>query len=446
MSHAEVARAFVRVARESNAREYTSVGRSHVSHWVAGSKPSGRAPLLLCEALSRKLGRNVTLDEVGLPTGLLSSRDILGWRVDTLATLTELGRADVDAERRRVLNAAAYSLAALTLPTDRWWADMADRGHARGASGGRAVGRGDVDAVRDMVSLFSRVDQRRGGGHARTAVVQYLTSDVANFLRGHYSDDALRRDMFSAASELSYLVGWMAFDNGEHNLAQHYFNLAVKLAAEAANPAMAGHVLRAMAHQAIDLGHYRQALDLASASVEGMRYQAAAPRERALVGVVYARALAVNGTPETPLTHSSEPKTISLRQPTEMMSRKGFSFLERPASRTKPHVLSVIPVTWSARPVSFSAALERATPQHSPERTPSRLDIWGPYRPGKVRSKKPVQRGLAPSTQWMVCGLGAPVRSPPRCGLLSRPTKIGAYALFGTWRPEPRVTSQRSPD
>ncbi|WBB91766.1 Tat pathway signal protein [Verrucosispora sp. WMMC514] len=295
MSHAEVARAFVRVAQEMNAKEFSGVGRSHVSHWVAGSKPSGRAPGLLCEALSRKLGRVVTLDEIGLPAPLLSSRDMLGWRVDTLAALTELGRVDVDAERRRVLSTAAYSLAALTLPGGRWWEQMAERGQARGAAGGKMVGRGDVDAVRDMASLFSRVDQRRGGGHARLAVVQYLTSDVASFLCGRYADDALRRDMFTAASELSYLAGWMAFDNGEHNVAQHYFNVSVKLAAEAENPAMAGHVLRAMAHQAIDLGHHKHSLNLASASMDTQRYKAAAPRERSLLGVVYARALGVNG-------------------------------------------------------------------------------------------------------------------------------------------------------
>jgi hypothetical protein len=295
MSHAEVARAFVRVAQENNANEFAGVGRSHVSHWVAGSKPSGRAPTLLCEALSRKLGRVVTLAEIGLPAAPLSAKDMLGWRVDTLTTLTELGGVDVDAERRRVLSTAAYSLAALTLPSERWWTQMAGRGQARGTAGGRTVGRGDVDAVHDMVSLFSRVDQRRGGGHARTAVVQYLTSDVASFLCGRYADDVLRRDMFTAASELSYLAGWMAFDNGKHNVAQHYFNVAVKLAAEADNPAMAGHVLRAIAHQAIDLGHHKHALDLASASVHGERYRAAAPRERALLGVVYARALAVNG-------------------------------------------------------------------------------------------------------------------------------------------------------
>lgn len=94
---------------------------------------------------------------------------------------------------------------------------------------------------------------------------------------------------------MAYLTGWMAFDNAEQGTAQRYFTVAVQLAAEAGDAPMAGHVLRAMAHQALDLGHYRQALNLATASMDGDRYQASSRRERALLGVVYARALGATG-------------------------------------------------------------------------------------------------------------------------------------------------------
>ncbi len=294
-SHAQVANAFVRVASENGAREFTGVGRSHVSHWVGGSHPSGRAPVILCEALSRRLGRTVTLDEVGLTVQSLSSRAALDWRMDTLIALTDLGKVDVDVERRRVLAAATYSVSALAVPGQPWWTQRAARGTTRATASTRGVGRGDLEAVREMASIFSRVDQRRGGGHARTALVQYLTSDVASYLRGSYPDERVRKDMFSAASELAYLSGWMAFDNAEHSIAQHYFSVAIKLAAEADDPPMAGHVLRAMAHQAVDLGHCHQGLDLAAASMDGKRYLLASPRERALFGVVYARALGAAG-------------------------------------------------------------------------------------------------------------------------------------------------------
>jgi len=257
--------------------------------------PPEWAPAVLCQTLSRYLGRTVTLDELGLTVQLLSLHAALDWRADTLIALTDLGKVDLDMERRRVLAAAAYFVAALAVPDEPWWTQMAARGTARATVGARRVGRGDLEAVREMASLFSRVDQRRGGGHARMAVVQYLTSDVATYLRGSYSDERVRKDMFSVASELAYLSGWMAFDNAEHAIAQHYFSVAVKLAAEADDPPMAGHVLRAMAHQAVDLGHVQQGLELATASMDGKRYQMASPRERALFGVVYARALGAAG-------------------------------------------------------------------------------------------------------------------------------------------------------
>lgn len=292
LSHAQVARAFVRVALEAGAHEFAAVGRSHVSHWVGGSKPSGRGRSFLCEALSRCLGRAVTPDEIGLEAEATAARSQLDWHADTLIMLADLGRVDVEVERRRLLGAAAYSVAALALPDKPWWAQMADRGRTRSAVELHRVGRGDVEAVREMTEVFSRIDQRRGGGHARTTVLRYLTADVAGYLRGRFPDDQVRREMLTAASELAYLSGWMAFDNAEHADAQACFTAAVKLAAEADDPPMAGHVLRAMAHQAVDLGHPRQALELATASMEGKRYTLATPRERALFGVVYARALA----------------------------------------------------------------------------------------------------------------------------------------------------------
>ncbi len=293
-SHAQLALAFGRVAAERRSEEHAGIGRSHVSHWVAGSRPSGRAPDILIETLSRRLGRTVTAEEIGLTA--VTSTPSLDWNADTLTALVDLGRSTLDVERRSVLRAAGYSVAALALPDQSWWDQLRDRSAShRKVNGARLVGRGDLDAVRETVQLFTRIDQRRGGGHARAAVVQYLTSDVAGYLRASYADDGVRKDMFSTAGELAYLVGWMAFDNSEHAIAQQYFTVAVKLAAEADDAPLAAHILRAMAHQAVDLGHHRQAVRIAEASLDGKRYNEASPRERSLIGVVHARALAVDG-------------------------------------------------------------------------------------------------------------------------------------------------------
>ncbi|WP_331283041.1 tetratricopeptide repeat protein [Kineosporia babensis] len=170
------------------------------------------------------------------------------------------------------------------------------RAHTPEPPGGHpAVGRSDVEAVQETVSFFSRVDHRRGGGHARTAVLQYLTSDVSGFLHGRFTDDALRRQMFAVAGELACLAGWMSYDDAEHATAQWAGSIAVKLAAEAGDAPLTGFALRAMSRQVLDLGQPDRSRDLAAAAVSGARYQLATPRERALLSMGQARALAVAG-------------------------------------------------------------------------------------------------------------------------------------------------------
>ena len=80
-----------------------------MSHWVGGTAPSGRAPALLCEALTRRLGRPVALHDVGLTAAPAPGPSPLDWRVDTLVSLGDLGRLDVDMDRRRALETAIFS-------------------------------------------------------------------------------------------------------------------------------------------------------------------------------------------------------------------------------------------------------------------------------------------------------------------------------------------------
>ncbi|WP_146604999.1 Tat pathway signal protein [Jiangella anatolica] len=234
----------------------------------AGAPPSVVVPVLVD-------GRVVLMP---LPSSAALLSMLPGGRPDETPSA---GSPGVEIERRRALGALALGAAALALPEER--------------PGRFRVGMGEAEAVLDMVGHLSRMDQRRGGGHARSAAVEYFTTHVAPLLDGNFHDENVRRAVFSAAGELAYLAGWMAFDSGEHEAAWRDFRTAVQLAEEAGDAPLAGHVLRAMAHQAVDLGQPSRALQLAQGSVDGDRYAAAAPRERALLGVVHARALASAG-------------------------------------------------------------------------------------------------------------------------------------------------------
>jgi hypothetical protein len=113
-----------------------------------------------------------------------------------------------------------YSTASLALPGQEWWETMAQPSPSSVPAQRQRVGPGDVATVQELTVAFSRMDQQRGGGHGRKALVQYLQTDVAAFLRGTFPDERVRCAMFSAAGELAYLSGWMAFDNAEHALGQ----------------------------------------------------------------------------------------------------------------------------------------------------------------------------------------------------------------------------------
>ncbi|MFD9690776.1 Tat pathway signal protein [Kitasatospora sp. NPDC059088] len=333
--------------------------RSSVTQWVRyGWTPSGNLPQYLAEVLTRWLNRDVTLAAMGLGE---EEPDLRDWDLDTLKALAALGRIDVDVERRQLLRTLPYSLGALTIPPSSWWEHMARTG-SRDTSRHRA-GQADVEAVREMTGLFSQLDQRRGGGHGRTAVAQYLLTDVHDFLRGTFASDQVRRDMFSAASELAYLAGWTAFDNGEHPTAQHYYTVAVKLAAEADDPAMAAHVLRAMAHQAVDLGKPGHAVRVSEASMSGARYALASPRERSLLGVVHARALAAAGrAPEANAALLQAERDLSAASPGDDEPARVFFFGEASlAHETASALRDIGDLNGAAREFERSVATRKAS-------------------------------------------------------------------------------------
>lgn len=279
--------AAVRAIARENGDDLRSCDRSHVGHWVAGVQPSGPTPRYLAEAVSRRLGHVMQPTDLGFLTdgSLEADLDGLDWWTHEPATdLVTVGRADL--ERRAFALNALYSLAALAVPLDAWQ-EIADRGR-RAQGGGAAVGRSEIGAVREMLSVFSKADERFGGGHARLAVIQYLTSDVAGYLRGTFASEEDRKLMFSAAAELTYLAGWKSFDSALHGLAQRYYVQSLRLANEADDRALAGFTMRAMAHQAVDLGHGQQALQLAESALEWSRGQAT-PAATALFTILTAR-------------------------------------------------------------------------------------------------------------------------------------------------------------
>jgi transcriptional regulator with XRE-family HTH domain len=171
----------------------------------------------------------------------------------------------------------------------RWLVAAPDRPSSR-ELGAVSVGLSDVEAIKSTADLFAKLDNTFGGNHARRSLIQFLSSDVEQLLRGRY-DEVIGQSLHRVVAEATLLAGWMCYDAGHHGLAQRYLVRALRLAHSAADAQLAGSILSAMSHQATFLGHYREAIDMAQAALAGTR-AVATPTLTAQFLAMQARALA----------------------------------------------------------------------------------------------------------------------------------------------------------
>ncbi|MGW1882312.1 transcriptional regulator [Streptomyces sp. NPDC001970] len=268
--------------------------KTSVARWLRGQQPRGRAPGIIAEALGRKLGRTVTIDEIGMANGknlasgvgLQFAPTVLG----AIEQVCELWRSDVG--RRDFLSGATIAASALVEPSRDWLITAADAQVARTA--GSRVGVSDVEAVRAMTEALKTLDHRFGAGHVRPVVVHYLNSVVSGLLSGSYREP-VGRQLFAAVARLTELAGYMAVDTGQPGLAQRYYIQALRLAQAAGDRAYGGYVLAAsMSHLAAQLGNPREISQLARAAQEGARGQVT-PRAEAMFYAAEARGHALLG-------------------------------------------------------------------------------------------------------------------------------------------------------
>lgn len=265
MTYDQLAADVRRIAAEAG--EFLRTNQSAVSHWVAGRPPSPTTAAYIAEALSRHIGRHITPADLGWqgPEHGNGPDAQFGLDIgpDPIDVVRRIGEADIN--RRRMLTGAAYSVAAAALPLG---AAQAAEAHERAPRApGRHVGKADVETVRAMTTAFAAIDERQGGQHGRTAVVQYLRSDVAEITRGRFANEALRLQALTAAAALSFLAGWKAYDADEHGLSQRYHFQSLALAREVDNPLHVAWILRLMAHKGMDINRPEHTLDLADAAL-----------------------------------------------------------------------------------------------------------------------------------------------------------------------------------
>ncbi|MGW1073237.1 transcriptional regulator [Streptomyces sp. NPDC002537] len=264
MSRGELAR---RV--RSKAREW---GQPHVApdctgirRWLAGESPRHPIPDILADVFSDHFGYRVTTYDLGLGEGAAADGYLMynSAYAATVETVADLGRADVD--RRKFLAAAPFAAFAGVGPSRDWLLNTLDQT----PEAGPRVRFEDVAAVKNMFGAFQQMDIFQGGGSGRLALTAYMNEHVFPLLRRTHTDK-VRYALCEAAAEQTYLLGWMAYDSGEHGTAQRYLIQSLRLAEESRNAALGAHVLAGMADQATLLGNPAEGRRLAQAGRQGL--------------------------------------------------------------------------------------------------------------------------------------------------------------------------------
>ncbi|GAA3370616.1 hypothetical protein GCM10020367_17940 [Streptomyces sannanensis] len=294
--------------------------KTSVTRWLRGQQPRGTTPALIAEVFTRRLGRRLSAQDLGLDAcaPVYAGLEFAATPEEAVDIVSGLWRKDSGnhVEMRKI----AFTPAGLVVPSRDWLIGRADecvgRGEpttgAHGASRvpspgrvvlprqrgadrtpGQRVTGGDIAALRSVGELFRALDHAYGGGHARQALVRYLEHEAEPMLRGTYGEATGRR-LFAAAADLTRLAGWTSYDVAAHGLAQRYFVQALRLAQAAGDRAYGSYVLVTMSRQAVYLGHGREAVQLARVAQQGVG-SAAPPVVQALLHAVEARGHGVLG-------------------------------------------------------------------------------------------------------------------------------------------------------
>ncbi|KOG08502.1 MULTISPECIES: hypothetical protein [Streptomyces] len=302
--------------------------KTSVTRWLRGQQPRGTTPALIAEVFTRRLGRRLSAQDLGLDAcaPVYAGLEFAATPEEAVDIVSGLWRKDSGshAELRKI----AFTPAGLVVPSRDWLIGRADDRVARGEPApadprppaatpsndlrvppqgrfsvprqrgtdrgpGQRVSSGDIAALRSVAELFRTLDHAYGGGHARQALVRYLEHEAEPMLRGTYGESVGRR-LFAAAADLTRLAGWTSYDIAAHGLAQRYFVQALRLAQAAGDRAYGSYVLLTMSCQAVYLGHGREAVQLARVAQQGVG-PAAPPVVQAMLNAIEARGHAVLG-------------------------------------------------------------------------------------------------------------------------------------------------------
>jgi hypothetical protein len=235
-----------------------------VRRWVRDATvPRGRVPELICEVLSMRLHRTVTLADAGLDRRAAERESTpLAEAVDAA---TALWRSDF--KQAAALRASQPVQGAAAIAPVFEWENPPDDLDA-GRPAGRRVSAQQVRMLQAARLRYERMYREVGGIPVRPRIVEFLAEHAAPLVRGAY-DDSTGRDLFRAAGGLAALAGVCAYDADFQGIAQRYLFQALRMAKASGDRGFGGYVVALLANQALFRGSYRQVIQYAETALRG---------------------------------------------------------------------------------------------------------------------------------------------------------------------------------
>lgn len=172
---------------------------------------------------------------------------------------------DGQVERRAFL---ILTGAALTAPAHQWLVREPEPLTAA-LAGGRVSG-ALADRLPAMISELRTMDDVAGGGTV-LSLAQHGFEWITGLLENASYDTETGRKLHAALGEFGQLSGWVAYDSGQHRLAQKYYLSALQAAHTADDRPLGAHVLGSMAYQAARHGRPDEAVTLIRTAAAGVR-------------------------------------------------------------------------------------------------------------------------------------------------------------------------------
>jgi hypothetical protein len=260
MSRARLAARINEAVRRRGKR--ASYNHSSVGRWLNGQRPRGIIPDIICDILSARLGRSLTLEDIGMGqpgTPQAAFTPLTGF----IERSTALWRGDLQ-QRPDVQTAPVITGLTAVGPVWEWENPPEDTDVSR--NGLQRVGKGEVDQLRYARSHYEQMYRKAGGVATRSRVLHFLNNEAAPLLRGAYTD-ATGRELHRAVGGLVAIAGICSYDSDAQGLAQRYFHQALRLAKASADRAFGGYVIALLVNQALYMREYRQAVAFAESAL-----------------------------------------------------------------------------------------------------------------------------------------------------------------------------------